>query len=197
MTKEEIAKLTDAGRIEAIAERMREIIELLGEDCDREGLVKTPVRAAKALWFLTQGYRSDGKALMTQALFEHEGSRMVIVKDIEFYSMCEHHVLPFFGRVSVGYIPKGKIVGLSKLARLVNVYARRLQVQERLTAQICSAVSEAVGASGVIVSCTAEHLCMKMRGVEKQDSATTTVEYSGVFAENATLREEFFRQLSL
>ncbi|MDE6311903.1 MAG: GTP cyclohydrolase I FolE [Muribaculaceae bacterium] len=197
MTKEEIAKLSDGERIEAVAERMRDIIELIGEDCNREGLVKTPVRAAKALWFLTQGYRSDGKALMTQALFEHEGSRMVIVKDIEFYSMCEHHVLPFFGRVSVGYIPDGKIVGLSKLARLVNVYARRLQVQERLTAQICHAVSEAVGASGVIVTCTAEHLCMKMRGVEKQDSATTTVEYSGRFAEDASLREEFFRQLSI
>ncbi len=197
MTKEEIAKLSESERIEAVAGRMREIIELLGEDCDREGLMKTPVRAAKALWFLTQGYRADGRALMTQALFEHEGSKMVIVKDIEFYSMCEHHVLPFFGRVSVGYVPNGKIVGLSKLARLVNVYARRLQVQERLTAQICKAVNDAVGASGVIVSCTAEHLCMKMRGVEKQDSATTTVEYSGVFAENAAMREEFFRQLTL
>lgn len=196
MTKEEISKLSDAERIEAVAERMRDIIELLGEDSSREGLVKTPVRAAKALWFLTQGYRTEPDSLMTQALFRHEGSRVVIVKDIEFYSMCEHHVLPFFGKISVGYIPDGKIVGLSKLARLVNAYARRLQVQERLTAEVCAAVSRTVSASGVIVVCNAEHLCMKMRGVEKQDSSTTTVEYSGVFAENPALREEFFRQLS-
>lgn len=195
MTKEEISKLTDAERIEAVASRFREIIELLGEDCSREGLVKTPLRAAKALWFLTQGYRMDAQSLMRQALFEHEGSRIVIVKDIEFYSMCEHHVLPFFGRISVGYIPNGKIVGLSKLARLVDVFARRLQVQERLTAQICRAVSETVDASGVIVVCTAQHLCMKMRGVEKQDSSTTTVEYSGIFEENPGMRDEFFRQL--
>ncbi|MDE6276698.1 MAG: GTP cyclohydrolase I FolE [Muribaculaceae bacterium] len=197
MTKEDIAGLSEQERVEAIASRLGEIIELLGEDCSREGLRKTPVRAAKALWFLTQGYRMDARALMTQALFEHEGSRIVIVKDIEFYSMCEHHVLPFFGRISVGYIPNGKIVGLSKLARLVNAYARRLQVQERLTAQICEAVSEAVGASGVIVCCTAQHLCMKMRGVEKQDSATTTVEYSGLFASDPALRDEFFRQLGI
>ena len=194
MTKEEISKLTDAERIEAVASRFREIIELLGEDCSREGLVKTPL-AAKALWFLTQGYRMDAQSLMRQALFEHEGSRIVIVKDIEFYSMCEHHVLPFFGRISVGYIPNGKIVGLSKLARLVDVFARRLQVQERLTAQICRAVSETVDASGVIVVCTAQHLCMKMRGVEKQDSSTTTVEYSGIFEEHPEMRDEFFRQL--
>lgn len=197
MTKEEINALSDSERIEAIAGHMRDIIELLGEDCSREGLLKTPVRSAKALWYLTQGYRINPDSVMTQALFEHEGSRMVIVKDIEFYSMCEHHVLPFFGRVSVGYIPDGKIVGLSKVARLVNAYARRLQVQERMTSQICKAVSDTVGASGVIVVCTAEHLCMKMRGVEKQDSATTTVEYSGEFAENPSLRDEFFRQLSL
>lgn len=197
MTKDEIAALSDSERIGAVAAHIKEIIELLGEDSSREGLVKTPVRAAKALWFLTQGYRCDAGALMTQALFEHEGSKIVIVKDIEFYSMCEHHILPFFGRVSIGYIPNGKIVGLSKLARLVNAYARRLQVQERLTAEICRAVSETVGASGVIVACNAQHLCMKMRGVEKQDSSTTTVEYTGLFADTPSLRDEFFRQLRI
>ena len=185
------SQLTDEERISKIAEHVESIIELLGEDCSREGLVKTPVRAAKALYFLTSGYRTDPHKVINQALFEHEGSQVIIVKDIEFYSMCEHHVLPFFGKISIGYVPSGKIVGLSKLARIVNVYARRLQVQERLTAQICDEVRDTLGAQGVIVVCEGEHMCMKMRGVEKQHAATTTMHYNGVFEHNIALRQEF------
>ena len=177
-------------QVNEIAEHIRRIITLLGEDTQREGLLKTPMRYAKALWYVTQGYRQDPDEVINQAIFEYAGSKMVIVKDIEFYSMCEHHVLPFFGTLSVGYIPDGKMVGLSKLARLVNVYARRLQVQERLTAQVCAKVSEMLGARGVIVHCNAHHLCMKMRGVEKQEATTTTLDYCGAF-DDAQLRHEF------
>lgn len=183
-------------KIDEIAAHIEEIIKLLGEDCSREGLVKTPQRAAKALYYLTSGYRTQADDVVGDALFNHEGSQIVTVKDVEFYSMCEHHILPFFGKVSVGYIPDGKIVGLSKVARLVNLFARRLQVQERLTSQLCREVQRIVGAKGVIVVCTAQHLCMKMRGVEKQDSSTTTIDYVGAFAENPALREEFFRLLA-
>ena len=183
--------------VEQIAAHYREILRLIGEDPDREGLVKTPMRAAKALVDITRGYRMDPMSIACQAVFEHAGSRIVIVKDIEFYSMCEHHILPFFGRVSVGYIPDGKMIGLSKLARIVDTFARRLQVQERLTAQVCTLLSEALPNKGVIVACTAEHLCMKMRGVEKQDSATTTMDYNGSFATDASLREEFLRLMRL
>lgn len=182
-------------KIEKIAGHIKEILQLIGEDPTREGLVKTPVRAAKALWFATQGYRQDPEAVMKQAIFEYAGSKMVIVKDIEFYSMCEHHVLPFFGKVSVGYIPDGNMIGLSKLARLVNVFARRLQVQERMTAQICKSVFDTLHAKGVIVICNGEHLCMKMRGVEKQDSSTTTTDCLGAFEKDAELRHEFFDSL--
>lgn len=188
-------QLSEQERIDAVASHIKSIIELLGENPEREGLVKTPVRAAKALWFLTSGYRTDADAIMEQALFEHEGSRMIIVRDIEFYSMCEHHILPFFGKVSIGYIPSDKIVGLSKLARIVNVFARRLQVQERFTAQICDEVLKTTGAKGVIVECSGEHLCMKMRGVEKQHAATVTTHYNGVFEADAALRTEFFQSL--
>lgn len=182
-------------RIAAIAGHYRAIIELLGEDPDREGLVKTPMRAAKAMYDVTSGYREDAGDVMRQAIFEYAGSQIVVVKDIEFYSLCEHHILPFFGRISVGYIPDGNMIGLSKLARVVNVFARRLQVQERLTAEVCKAVADTLSAKGVIVTCTAQHLCMKMRGVEKQDSTTTTIEYSGLFKENPALRQEFFSML--
>ena len=185
----------DDARISAIAGHLQEIIKLLGEDPTREGLVKTPVRAAKALWYSTSGYRCDADKIINEALFENAGSKMIIVKDIEFYSTCEHHILPFFGRVSIGYIPGDKIVGLSKLARLVNVYARRLQVQERLTSQICQAVMKNLSAKGVIVAVNAQHLCMKMRGVEKQDSSTTTTDFAGLFATDANLRNEFFESL--
>jgi len=188
-------QLDDKQKIEKIASDIKEIIELLGEDPSREGLLKTPVRAAKALWFLTSGYRCEPASVVREALFDHEGSRLVIVKDIEFYSMCEHHILPFFGKVSIGYVPSGKIVGLSKLARIVNVFARRLQVQERLTAELCDEIRRATGAAGVMVVCNAQHMCMKMRGVEKQDSSTSTVEYNGCFADNASLRQEFFDSL--
>lgn len=188
---------TDNETINQIAGHISEIIRLIGEDCRREGLVKTPVRAAKALYYLTSGYRAEPSAIVRQALFGHEGSQMVIVKDIEFYSMCEHHILPFFGKVSIGYIPNGRIVGLSKVARLVNVFARRLQVQERMTAQICMELMNTLDAKGVIVVCNAQHLCMKMRGVEKQDASTTTLEYAGEFAANPALREEFMRSIAI
>ena len=181
----------DPELVEQIASHYEAILRLIGEDPTREGLAKTPVRAAKALLDVTQGYRMDPLATARQAIFEYEGSKMVIVKDIEFYSTCEHHILPFFGKVSVGYIPDGKMIGLSKLARIVDNFARRLQVQERMTAQICDLLAEAMPTKGVIVSCTAGHLCMKMRGVEKQDSYTTTVEYNGEFADNPELRKEF------
>ena len=182
--------------IEKIAEHYKAIISLIGEDVTREGLLKTPMRAAKAIAYVTRGYRQDPDEIINNAIFTHEGSRMVVVKDIEFYSLCEHHILPFFGRVSVGYIPNGKTIGLSKLTRLVDYYARRLQVQERMTAQICHVIMEKLQAKGVIVVCTGEHLCMKMRGVEKQDSATTTIETSGVFNDSAVLCDEFFKVLS-
>ena len=185
----------DHDTIERIAGHYREILSLLGEDLSREGLEKTPMRAAKALYYATQGYRQDPSAIMNQAIFEYNGSRMIIVKDIEFYSMCEHHILPFFGKVSVGYIPDGTMVGLSKLARIVDAYARRLQVQERLTAEICREIYETLPAKGAIVTCNAGHLCMKMRGVEKQEATTTTTDYLGVFATDPDLRHEFFEAL--
>ncbi len=186
-----MANETNEKIINEIASHYEAIIRLIGEDPSREGLIKTPVRAAKALYYATSGYRADVDAVVNGAIFSHDGSRMIIVKDIEFYSFCEHHILPFFGNISVGYIPNGKIVGLSKIARLVNVYARRLQVQERLTAEVCRTVRDILNAEGVMVVCNAQHLCMKMRGVEKQNSSTTTTEYNGVFAERSDLRREF------
>ena len=177
--------------VEEIAGHYREILRLVGEDPDREGLVKTPMRAAKAIYDITAGYRQDPKEIAAQAIFEHSGSRIVIVKDIEFYSMCEHHILPFFGKVAVGYIPKGKMIGLSKLARIVDAFAKRLQVQERLTAQVCQLLTETLPNNGVIVACEAGHLCMKMRGVEKQESTTVTFDYTGQFETDPELRKEF------
>ncbi len=185
---------SDQQRIEAIASHIKSIIDLLGEDTGREGLQRTPERAAKALWYLTSGYRKDVDEVVGQALFEHEGSQVVTVGDIEFYYLCEHHVLPFFGTITIGYVPDGKIVGLSKIARIVDVYARRLQVQERFTAQIADEVRRLTGAKGVIAVCRGEHLCMKMRGVEKQHSSTTTIHYNGVF-DDAMLRTEFLASL--
>ncbi|MDE6561235.1 MAG: GTP cyclohydrolase I FolE [Muribaculaceae bacterium] len=183
----------DEKLIAEIAGHYREILRLIGEDPEREGLLKTPERAAKALVDITQGYHQKPLEIARKAIFEHAGSRIVIVKDIEFYSMCEHHILPFFGKITIGYIPKGKMIGLSKLARIVESFARRLQVQERLTAQVCNLLSEAMPTDGVIVACNAEHLCMKMRGVEKQDSSTTTFDYCGRFEKEPALREEFIR----
>lgn len=181
----------DNQQVEKLAAHIKSIIELLGEDPNREGLLKTPQRAAKALIDNTSGYSTDGGSLIRQALFSHDSHQMVIVKDIEFYSLCEHHILPFFGTVSIGYIPDGEIVGLSKLARVVETHARRLQVQERLTADICKVVSENIKNKGVIVACEAAHMCMKMRGIEKQETTTVTIEYCGDF-ESVELQQQFF-----
>lgn len=187
----------DPELVAEIASHYEAILRLVGEDPTREGLLKTPIRAAKAILDLTEGYRQDPLSIAQKAVFEHSGSRMVVVKDIEFYSMCEHHILPFFGKVSIGYIPDGKIIGLSKLARVVDSFARRLQVQERMTSQICGLVSDALPNKGVIAVCTGEHLCMKMRGVEKQDSATVTFDYTGDFEKDSSLREEFCRIIGM
>lgn len=181
----------DPQLVKAIADHYEAILRLLGEDPSREGLKKTPERAAKAMLDITAGYRQDPMSTARQAIFEHDGSKMVIVRDIEFYSTCEHHILPFFGKIAIGYLPDGKILGLSKLARVVDAFARRLQVQERLTGQICSLIQEALPNKGVIVWCEAQHLCMKARGVEKQESITTTMEYSGAFEQDSALRAEF------
>lgn len=178
--------------IRRIAAHYEEILRLIGENPQREGLRRTPLRAARALWYATSGNRTpDPATIMRKALFTHEGSRIVVVRDIEFYSLCEHHILPFFGHISVGYIPNGQIVGLSKLARVVNDVARRLQVQERFTAQVCKAVEDALSPAGVMAVCRASHLCMQMRGVEKQSASTVTTHYTGQFETDPSLREEF------
>lgn len=178
-------------RIKKLSEHYQAILELIGEDVNREGLVKTPCRAAKALLDITQGYNQSPEDIIKSAIFEHPGSNMIVVKDIEFYSLCEHHILPFYGKISIGYIPDGHIVGLSKLARVVNVFAKRLQIQERLTYEVCKLLTDNLSSKGVIVVCDAGHMCMKMRGVEKQESTTVTMEYSGEFAHEAT-RKAFF-----
>jgi len=170
---------------------VRELLKELGEDPDREGLKDTPRRVAKALSFLTHGYRADLDEVINKALFTQDTSSMVIVKDIEVYSMCEHHMLPFFGRCHIGYIPDGKVFGVSKLARIVDMYARRLQLQERLTEQISRVVMDEIGAKGVGVMIEARHLCMMMRGVEKQNSTMVTSSVLGVFREHLATREEF------
>jgi GTP cyclohydrolase I len=170
---------------------VRQLLLELGEDPAREGLVKTPERVAKALSFLTHGYRTDLGKVINQALFTQATSSMVIVKDIEVYSLCEHHMLPFFGRCHIGYIPNGKVFGVSKLARVVDMYARRLQLQERLTEDISKVVMEEIDAKGVGVMIEARHLCMMMRGVEKQNSTMVTSSVLGVFREHLATREEF------
>ena len=180
----------DIEKVNKIAEHYEAILSLLGEDTSREGLVKTPMRAAKAMAFLTSGYRKDADKIVKSAIFSHEGSRMVIVKDIEFHSLCEHHILPFFGKIAIGYIPDGNIVGLSKIARAVDVFARRLQVQERMTLQIKECIQETLNPLGVMVVVEAKHMCMQMRGVEKQNSLTTTSDFTGFF-QQAKTREEF------
>ena len=175
-----------------IASRINDVLGFLGEDADREGLLKTPERVAKALQFMTHGYHLDPDAILKKALFDEDYSEMILVKDIEVYSMCEHHMLPFFGKAHVAYIPNGKIVGLSKLPRVVDVFARRLQVQERLTLQIREAIERVLDPLGVAVVIEAQHLCMMMRGAEKQNSVTTTSAMSGEFHREAT-RLEFMR----
>ncbi|MBC7828921.1 MAG: GTP cyclohydrolase I FolE [Chitinophagaceae bacterium] len=178
-----------------LTEVYRTSLSLLGEDPQREGLVKTPERVAKAMQFLTQGYQMDARAILDSAKFNEEVSEMIVVKDIEIYSMCEHHLLPFFGKAHIAYIPNGWITGLSKLARVVDVYARRMQVQERLTTQILEAIKESLNPLGVAVVIEAAHLCMMMRGVQKQNSVTTTSAFWGEFEKNET-RSEFTKLIS-
>ena len=172
------------------------LIELAGEDVNREGLVKTPERAAKALQFNTQGYGQDAVAILNSARFKEDINEMVIVKDIELFSMCEHHLHPFYGKAHIAYIPNGYITGLSKLARVVDVYARRLQVQERLTTQILAAIKESLNPLGVAVVIEAKHLCMMMRGVQKQNSVTTTSAFDGELLNNHVTRNEFLKLIS-
>ena len=175
-----------------LIENYKETLDLLGEDSQREGLIKTPERVAKAMQYLTQGYHLDAKAIINSAKFHEQVSEMIVVKDIEIYSMCEHHMLPFFGKAHIAYIPNGWITGLSKVARVVDVYARRLQVQERLTTQILEAMKESLNPLGVAVVIEAKHLCMMMRGVQKQNSVTTTSAFYGEFHKNST-RSEFLK----
>jgi GTP cyclohydrolase I len=176
---------------DSLTEHVRAILADLGEDPQREGLVKTPLRVAKALRFLTKGYEEDPRSVINGALFTEDYSEMIVLKDIDFFSMCEHHILPFFGKAHVAYIPTNKIVGISKLARLVEVYARRLQVQERMTSQIANLLMEALEPQGVGVVLQAEHLCMRMRGVEKQNSSVVTSTMLGVFRSHQETRQEF------
>lgn len=175
-----------------IAKNYKEIIKLMGEDTEREGLVDTPVRVAKALLFLTQGYNQDPVEILNSAKFHEDYQHMVLVKDIDIYSLCEHHILPFFGKAHVAYIPDGQITGLSKLARVVEAFARRLQVQERLTVQIRDCIQETLNPLGVAVVIEAQHMCMQIRGVQKQHSVTTTSAFTGCFLKNPQTREEFF-----
>jgi GTP cyclohydrolase I len=175
-----------------LIENYRESIELLGEDPNREGLSKTPERVAKSMQYLTQGYQIDAKAILDSAKFHEDVNEMVLVKDIELYSLCEHHMLPFYGKAHVAYIPNGVITGLSKIARVVDAYSRRLQVQERLTTQILNVIKDSLNPHGVAVVIEASHLCMMMRGVQKQNSVTTTSAFCGQFQKNET-RSEFIR----
>ena len=175
---------------QAIAQHVEQLLAHIGEDANREGLKRTPHRVGEAMQFLTQGYHQDPEAILRAALFEEDYRQMVVVKDITFYSLCEHHLLPFFGKVHVAYIPNGKITGLSKIARVVDVFARRLQVQERLTTQIKECIQNTLNPLGVMVVIEAEHLCMQMRGVQKQNSVTTTSDFTGDFNRPET-REEF------
>jgi len=179
---------------EKLAEHYRAILSLLGEDPDREGLVKTPHRVAKAMQFLTYGYRMDPEAVLRSAMFHEEYRQMVIVKDIGFYSMCEHHMLPFYGKAHVAYIPDQHITGLSKIARVVDIFAKRLQIQERMTTQIKECIQNTLHPLGVMVVIEAQHLCMQMRGVEKQNSITVTSDFTGAFNQAKT-REEFMNLL--
>lgn len=187
--------LYNPANTEKLSAHYADIISLLGEDNSREGLEKTPARVAKAMQFLTHGYQMDPDAILRSALFEEDHSEMVLVKDIELYSLCEHHMLPFFGRAHVAYIPKGRIVGLSKIPRVVDVFARRLQVQERLTCQIVEAIHRVLQPYGVAVVIEAQHLCMMMRGAQKQNSITTTSAFKGEFEKPAT-RNEFISLIS-
>ena len=179
----------------SVSEMYKNIIKDLGEDKDREGLIKTPERAAKAMQFLTQGYQQDAAAIINSALFQEDYNEMVVVKDIEVYSLCEHHLLPFYGKAHVAYIPNGYVVGLSKIPRVIDVFARRLQVQERLTHEILHAIDDTLKPHGVAVVIEAAHMCMMMRGVHKQNSTTTTSAFTGAFR-NMETRNEFLSLIS-
>lgn len=176
--------------LDELASHYKQVLTLLGEDPEREGLQKTPMRVAKAMQVLTRGYTQDPHKVLTDALFEEKYNQMVIVKDIDFFSMCEHHILPFYGKAHVAYIPNGYITGLSKIARVVDIFSHRLQVQERLTEQVMQCINDTLRPQGVMVVIEAKHMCMQMRGVEKQNSITTTSAYSGVF-ESSKTRNEF------
>ncbi len=180
--------------LDELASHYKQVLTLLGEDPEREGLEKTPMRVAKAMQVLTRGYTQDPHKVLTDALFEEKYNQMVIVKDIDFFSMCEHHILPFYGKAHVAYIPKGYITGLSKIARVVDIFSHRLQVQERLTEQVMQCINDTLKPQGVMVVIEAKHMCMQMRGVEKQNSITTTSAYSGVF-ESSKTRNEFMNLL--
>ena len=181
--------------LEELASHYKQIITLLGEDTERDGLLKTPMRVAKAMQVLTRGYTMDARKVLTDALFKEDYNHMVIVKDIDFFSLCEHHMLPFYGKVHVAYIPNGYITGLSKIARVVDIFSHRLQVQERMTMQIRECIDETLHPLGVMVVVEAKHMCMQMRGVEKQNSITTTSEFSGAFNQAKT-RQEFMNLIS-
>ena len=183
----------DEKTTQEIAGHIKAILGLLGEDVEREGLLKTPERVAKAMQFLTQGYFQDGEEIVKSALFQEPDNHMVIVKDIELFSLCEHHMLPFIGKAHVAYIPKGEITGLSKVARVVETYARRLQVQERLTEQIRDCIQESLHPLGVAVVIEAMHTCMSMRGVQKSNAVTTTSAFSGIFLKSDKTRNEFLK----
>ena len=185
----------DLQKIERIAAHYKAILAELGEDPSREGLIQTPVRVAKALQFLTHGYDANPEEILLSAMFKEEYNQMVVVKDIEVFSMCEHHMLPFFGKAHVAYIPNGNIVGLSKIPRVVDAFARRLQVQERLTNQIRDCIQETLDATGVAVVIECKHLCLSMRGIQKQNSVTTTSAFTGAFV-NETTRAEFLRLIT-
>jgi GTP cyclohydrolase I len=187
---EEIQKF-DEETIKKLSYHYKEILGLLGEDPEREGLLKTPERVSRAMQFLTKGYDIDPIEIIKSATFTEDYRQMVLVKDIEIYSLCEHHMIPFIGKAHIAYIPNGKIMGLSKVARVVEAYARRLQVQERLTTQIKNAIHEALNPLGVAVVIEAKHLCMAMRGVQKQSSVTTTSDFIGAFEKNSKTRQEF------
>ncbi len=185
-----------AETVEKLKGHYREIIKLLGEDPDREGLIKTPERVAKAMLYLNKGYEQNPLEIIRSAMFKEEYQQMVLVKDIELYSMCEHHILPFYGKAHIAYIPNGTITGLSKIARIVESFARRMQVQERLTVQIRDCIQEALNPLGVAVVIEASHMCMQMRGIEKQGSATTTSAFTGIFLKDHRTREEFMTLIS-
>jgi len=187
----------DEQTTQELAYHYGKILELLGEDPNREGLVKTPLRVAKSMQFLTQGYFQDGGEILRSAMFKEEYRQMVIVKDIELYSMCEHHILPFYGKVHVAYIPNGYITGLSKIARVVECFARRLQVQERLTVQIRDCIQETLNPLGVAVVIEASHMCMQIRGVQKQNSVTTTSAFTGAFLKDIRTRNEFMNLIGV